>query len=263
MASVTIPCVTGPYTSLHCTVKLRKNSYRHTADLGPGYKRVPTGDSDPDPRFVDDLQMHESLKSIVTSTGQNDAGLFEPALRDERYLPFEGTGVISSWRLELPADFQTFDYTTISDVILHLRYTARNGGEQLKDAASASVSELLQNAAAKPLLRLFSLRHEFPTEWHRFVTAPTTAMTTMTVNLSAVRFPYFTQNRIVSIRKAKTVVRATSSTSPVVAIGPGQAAPDLSQAIWEGEQTPGPWTVRTNSDPKVIEDIFIILAYTV
>jgi hypothetical protein len=37
----------------------------------------------------------------------------------------QGAGVISSWRLELPSTFRTFDYTTISDVILHVRSTAR------------------------------------------------------------------------------------------------------------------------------------------
>ena len=35
---------------------------------------------------------------------QNDSGLFEPNLRDERYLPFEGCGAISSWCLELPKE---------------------------------------------------------------------------------------------------------------------------------------------------------------
>ena len=57
----------------------------------------------------------------------------EAILRDERYLPFEHSGVISEWQLELPAnpskgDPRQFDYKTISDVILHLRYTAREGG---------------------------------------------------------------------------------------------------------------------------------------
>ncbi|MBK9227461.1 MAG: hypothetical protein IPL67_10515 [Ignavibacteria bacterium] len=40
------------------------------------------------------------------STGQNDSGVFELNFRDERYLPFENTGAISSWRLELPRGSQ-------------------------------------------------------------------------------------------------------------------------------------------------------------
>ena len=52
-----------------------------------------------DDRFSD---YFGSLQSIVTSSAQNDSGLFETNLRDERYLPFEDSGVISEWQLELP-----------------------------------------------------------------------------------------------------------------------------------------------------------------
>ena len=76
-----------------------------------------------DPRFTDNFG---AIQSIVTSSAQNDSGLFETNLRDERYLPFEGAGVISEWRIELPGDFRAFDYEP--DVVLHLRYTARDGG---------------------------------------------------------------------------------------------------------------------------------------
>ncbi|HEY3089517.1 MAG TPA: hypothetical protein VII16_14820 [Actinomycetes bacterium] len=39
---------------------------------------------------------------VATSTGQNDAGVFEFSFRDERYMPCEGAGAVSDWRLELP-----------------------------------------------------------------------------------------------------------------------------------------------------------------
>ena len=82
-----------------------------------------------DDRFVD---YFGAIQSIVTSSGNNDSGMFETNLRDERFLPFEGAGADSTWKLELPADFRQFDYNTISDVILHIRYTARQGGSQLR-----------------------------------------------------------------------------------------------------------------------------------
>ena len=34
------------------------------------------------------------------------AGMFETNLRDERFLPFEGAGAISSWTLTLPSEAQ-------------------------------------------------------------------------------------------------------------------------------------------------------------
>ena len=83
-----------------------------------------------DPRIV---RQYGAREAIATSSGQNDSGMFELNFRDERYLPFEGSGVISTWQLQLPGDPSKsepvqFDYNTITDVILHLRYTAREGG---------------------------------------------------------------------------------------------------------------------------------------
>ena len=75
------------------------------------------------------------MQAIATSTGQNDGGLFELNFRDERYLPFEGAGVISRWRIALDPDANGFDFNTLSDVVLHIRYTARDGGERLKKGA--------------------------------------------------------------------------------------------------------------------------------
>lgn len=261
MVSLTIPCVIGPYTTIHCKAQLVKNSFRQTTDLTPGYDRRPPDDpAGSDDRFLDDRKI---LEAVVTSTAQNDAGLFEPGMRDERYLPFEGAGAVSRWRLELPTEFRTLDYGTISDVILHIRYTARDGGDPLRAAATASVTSLLGDATARPLFRLFSLRHEFPGEWHRFVSSQISAMTTMTVDLASARFPYFTQGRTVTIQQASTVVRSKSGAPPSVMIAPGQAPPDLTQAIWTGQDNPGPWTIGTSADPKLLEDVFVILAYTV
>ncbi|MGE0525393.1 MAG: neuraminidase-like domain-containing protein, partial [Variibacter sp.] len=195
--SVTIPCVTGPYTTIHCKATLLKSAYRRTADIATGYNRRPPDDpGGPDGRFVDDRKI---LESIVTSSGQSDTGLFEAQGRDERYLPFEGAGAVSRWWLELPMQFKTFDYNTISDVILHLRYTARDGGEALRAAAAAAVSATLSNAASGVLVRLFSLRHEFPSEWARFARASAAGASSITVDLSAARFPYFTQGRTIAV----------------------------------------------------------------
>src|SRR5207344_2132517 len=124
--------VTGPYSSVRLTLTLVGSSIRTTADATSAYAR--TGDDDA--RFRDDVV---GIQSIVTSRAQDDAGLFETNLRDERYLPFEGAGAISEWRLELPTQFRQFDYETIADVILHLRYTARQGGEPLRAATEAEL----------------------------------------------------------------------------------------------------------------------------
>jgi Tc toxin complex TcA C-terminal TcB-binding domain len=67
--------------------------------------------------------------------------MFELNFRDERYLPFEGCGAISSWGLELP-ELKQFDYNTISDAVVHLKYTSQYDSS-LKEMASDSVLEQL------------------------------------------------------------------------------------------------------------------------
>jgi hypothetical protein len=166
MVSLTIPCVTGPYSGVPCTLTLLKSQIRISNSSSRDYKRDLEND---DSRFID---LFGPIQSIVTSTGQNDSGLFEPNLRDERYLPFEGAGVISTWRIELPSGFPAFDYDTITDVVLHVRYTARNGGDVLKQKASGELLSAInpdEAAATEGMARMFSLRHEFPTEWHQLM----------------------------------------------------------------------------------------------
>jgi len=112
-------------------------------------------------------------QSAIQRLWQNDAGLFETNLRDERYLPFEGTGTISRWHIKLPAAaganaVPQFDLDTIADVILHIRYTARDGGQVLRDAALQNLRQRIDVAETIGSVVLLSARHDFPTEWARF-----------------------------------------------------------------------------------------------
>ncbi|WFO15786.1 hypothetical protein M601_018975 [Cellulophaga baltica 4] len=136
----------------------------------------------------------ESLKSnlgainaIVTSNAQNDDGMFESNFRDERYLPFEGAGVISLWDLELP-DFRQYDYSTISDVIIHISYTAVAEEGEFKKDVIAEYKSLLNNASEQGLFRLFDLKHDFPNEWHRFTNEETDNFEAI---LKEEHFPYY------------------------------------------------------------------------
>lgn len=195
--SLTIPCVVGPYTGVNCTLTLLKGSIRQNNRLLQTGQYARDNQSD-DTRFTD---QYSSIQSIVTSSGQSDSGLFEPNLRDERYMPFEGMGTISQWRLELPTDFKQFDYNTISDVVIHIRYTAREGGEMLKRAAKSELQAAVANIENAPLMRLFSAKHEFPTEWYRFLTNPDNNDVVQSFAFSKDRFPYLFQDRTITITK--------------------------------------------------------------
>ena len=90
--------------------------------------------------------------------------MFELNFRDERYLPFEYQGAVSRWRIELPPENNYFDLDTVTDVVLHLNYTAREGGEALREAAAAR-----RRGAGSPATgcALFDVRHDFPDAWPR------------------------------------------------------------------------------------------------
>ncbi|AFZ22071.1 Tc toxin subunit A-related protein [Allocoleopsis franciscana] len=226
--AVTIPCVTGSYTSVNCTLTLLKSSIRKNALLKDG--NYPREDSEDD-RFIDSFG---NLQSIVTSTGQSDSGLFETNLRDDRYLPFEGLGAISEWKLELPAnpskgDPLQFDYDTITDVILHMRYTARDGGRLLKNAAIANVKEQIDAAQTVGSVRLFSLRHEFPTEWAKFKSAKIegeTKTAELTLNLRAEHYPFWSQGHLEAVKRLDFFAETVKNTVDISTNADGTGSKD-------------------------------------
>ncbi len=204
--SITIPCVVGPYTSINCTLTLLSNKTRIKNSLvQSNYLENLEND---DPRFVTNFA---SMQAIATSTAQNDSGLFELNFRDERYLPFEGAGAVSRWRIDLPKDCNGFDFDTISDVILKLSYTAREGGEILKNAAKQAMKDAIKENS--PLARLFSAKHEFPTQWHQFF-HPTNAIATLSLDLSLERFPFQFRGKKIEIQQIELFLSLKEGTKP-------------------------------------------------
>ena len=61
-----------------------------------------------------------------------------------------------------------FDFDTITDAVLHIRYTAREGGDILKAAAVGNLQTLINKAETVGSTCLFSVRHDFPSQWAKF-----------------------------------------------------------------------------------------------
>src|SRR5437764_12637401 len=57
----------------------------------------------------------------------------------------------------MPKHTNAFDFNALPDVVLHLRYTAREGGEILRNAARKAQQDALANSDNGPLARFFSL----------------------------------------------------------------------------------------------------------
>ncbi|MCP4977162.1 MAG: hypothetical protein GY931_13460, partial [Maribacter sp.] len=168
---ITIPCVVGPYTNIGATLSLGTNKIR----------------TDKDSALID--FNFNGCAMIATSNAQNDAGQFELNFRDERYLPFEGAGAVSSWTLSLPKAKQAFDYNTISDVIFHISYAADYDGVY-KDTVETNLITELNSINSTGFIRAFSLQHDFPNEWS--VLNQGTNNADVILQLKKEHFPYFT-----------------------------------------------------------------------
>jgi len=245
--AVSIPCVTGPYSSVNCRLSLLKSSIRIKPSLNPDYGR----DGSEDGRFSDHFG---SLQTIVTSSGQNDSGMFETNLRDERYLPFESSGCISEWQLELPANPSKkepcqFDYDTISDVILHVRYTAREGGSPLRKSAVENLNTQIGAAQAAGSIRLFSVRHECPTVWSEFKRAkidndhPTARVA---IELGEKHFPFWSQGRVQQVNQVELFAKAKDG----LAVADAAAAP---RAFSRDDAFGNLWTSQLATMPAVVK----------
>jgi hypothetical protein len=187
---LTIPCVTGPFTNVGATLRLESSSIRLRPSESPTEPTRPIAPPTPVPL--------RHTVSIAASKAQYDSGVFDFNFRDERYMPFEGAGAISHWRLALPETIRVFDYATISDVILHLSYTAEFDGAlktRLEDDARGLL-ELLERDPATgkwPLTRSFSFRQDFPDVFHRLVTSP--PETEINFKIEQRHFPFFLMGR--------------------------------------------------------------------
>lgn len=215
--SISIPCITGPYTSVNAKLTLEKSRYRKNTHLSPDYFDKMNDFANPadDSRFV---YSHQTPQSIATSNGQNDSGVFELNFRDERYLPFEGEGAICSWKLELPQEVKQFNHATISDVILHIKYTAKEGGSILKTAANKSLVEQIglieQRFEKTGLNSSVNLKQDFPNEWHQLKNKGNVRLT-----LGKSRLPYLAQGIYTScFLKVHFLLKAKNDPTNIVAI---------------------------------------------
>ncbi|HEY0426486.1 MAG TPA: neuraminidase-like domain-containing protein [Pyrinomonadaceae bacterium] len=191
--SISLPCIAGPYTSVSAKLSLVSNKYRKNTAKAQGagtpkeeYEEVAGNDE----RFTYNVG---AIQSIAASNSQNDSGMFELNFRDERYLPFEGCGVVGTWQLELPKEVRQFDYNTISDVVLHVKYTAREGGGGLRGLAESTLKEKLQEIKQQlnqtGLHIALDMKHDLPNEWNLLKTS---GMINLTIAKS--RLPYFVQS---------------------------------------------------------------------
>jgi hypothetical protein len=284
---LTIPCVTGPYTSVSAKLSLLGSAIRVESTSDQSEEGYPYKGYD-DSRFVHDVG---GIQSIATSTAQDDSGLFELSFRDERYLPFEGAGAISRFRLELPEGTRQFDYHTISDVVITLSYTAREAGGSLKEGARNSVQRQLDRVLKlvsedkTGLVRVFSLKREFPQALHQLLSSKSTKL-----KLVPEHFPFLLRRQGYALSLVdedgnigvRAVTRGALPDAAYLTLalneGPSESAPlgadpengVVSSAVRRGPDpllpgwAPEEWVLTQDFlSPENIDDLLFVVEYTV
>jgi len=197
----------GKFDNVKATLTLAANKVRTSTDLGGGYAENPVGS---DSRFV--YNYAAVPQKIVLGNAQDDPGLFVTAIAnnitDQRYVPFENAGAVSSWHLEMPAANNELDLSSVGDVVLHLYYTALDGGDALKAAVQAD------NAANLPTtgIKIFSALNDFAapaptvanpypvTPWQSFLAGPGGGGDqVLTLSISASKFPSWTRGKTIGV----------------------------------------------------------------
>jgi hypothetical protein len=132
----------------------------------------------------------------------------------DSYLPFENAGAVSAWHFELPSANNEIDLSAVSDLVLHLYYTALDGGDALKTAAQAESAANLPAAGIKVLSAASdfgapaaSAANPYPvTPWQAFLATPAPgADQVLALSISPARFPAWTRGKTLTVSEIAVV----------------------------------------------------------
>lgn len=258
--SLTFPAVAGPYENVNAT--LTQLSHRTLLDPDKAGVEYLLGAGNGVDQPLSIRADWRTNQQVALSRGVNDTGLFQLNFQDERYLPFEGTGAVSTWRLELNGQQNAFDVSTLSDVVVKIEYSALQGGEVF----AAAVKKLLKPS---PAAKIFNLSQDFSAEWNSFMENPSAGLK---IRVTRAMFPNMGQkNKVVGLymlfalsREGADVIGDTSmelNTKPVKPATPT----DMGEALSIGPNGSN-WTLKPASSaeefkPENISNIALVCMY--
>jgi hypothetical protein len=137
---------------------------------------------------------------------------------------------------------------------MHLKYTAGEGGDLLRNAASGEIMNRLEQAASAGLVRLFSIRQEFPTDWAKFVGITLdqeTKTASLPITLRQEHFPFWSQGLIKKITSVSVYVKGASGAVSLAADAQGSGANELLPTPQYGDVVMGKVkNVEINTTPE-------------
>lgn len=259
--SITIPAIVGPYQNVQATLTQQTDRVILKPDV-QAVEFLLTGKG-PEP---DDDTLRSNWRptqQIAISRGVEDAGLFQLNFQDERYLPFEGAGVVSSWELSMPKASNRIDFNSISDVIIRLSYTAQSGGDAFKDAVTS-----LDTLKTYQGVRFLSLSQEFSSAWFAFTSGQSveSGQAQLKFTVSENLFPVNLQSGSLKVgdKNKKVTLLPISEEDKIdqqLALKlNGQTA---SQGTVKAPEQIGAWIIQSSpEDAAKLKDILLIMPYS-
>lgn len=145
-----------------------------------GISRVTTGG---DGTFKD-VVVRSDPGIVALTSPVNASGVFEFDAQSDMLLPFEGSGVDTSWEFRLPPAANPLDYSSIVDLLITVDYTAA-----YDDTYRHQVVTRLNADRGRGADCVFSLARDFPDQWYDLNNPADPAARSVTLTLRDVDFP--------------------------------------------------------------------------
>jgi hypothetical protein len=207
--------------------------------------------------------------------------MFELNFRDERYLPFEGTGAVSTWELRMPRATKRIDFESLSDVIIHLSYTALDAGDGIFTQTVQDILKIYEGAY------YINLSQNYPGAWHAFLqnTQPGQQTQQLKFNVSnQIIPPHLTNSNLTNIYfKFEVPVNTIPANASFITLQIGTGSPQALSLVnnlaklsvnLPADQFAGDWIVSVDLakapqgllkngliDPTLLQNIECILTY--
>lgn len=137
--TLSFPALLGPYQNVHATLTQTANKTLLQADENGVKYLLGKHTIQPDRSILRvDARANQQ---VALSQSTDHPGLFVLNLEDARYLPFEGTGALSSWQLDMPKAYNPISFDTLTDVIIRLQYTACAGDNAFQAIVKSNLGE--------------------------------------------------------------------------------------------------------------------------
>ena len=108
-----------------------------------------------------EVVLRRDPETVALTSPLAATGVFDLDMQSEMLLPFESTGVDTTWQLQMPRAANPIDPDSFADVLITIEYTALHSDDYRYQMVERFNRDLRRGGD-----RAFSLRQDFPDQWY-------------------------------------------------------------------------------------------------